>query len=140
MTAKIVSIGYERRSFDELLKELRKHKVTRLVDVRELPLSRRKGFSKGALSASLEENGIQYEHIRVAGNPYRKDYDDIEPCLKRYARHLKQNPSIVESVTAEFSGATCAILCYERDHTHCHRSVLIDAIKQKDNQIHLVIA
>src|ERR1700758_4121973 len=43
--------------------------VARLVDVRDLPLSRRRGFSKTKLAQTLDAAGIRYEHERALGNP-----------------------------------------------------------------------
>jgi uncharacterized protein (DUF488 family) len=40
-----------------------------LVDVREIPLSRKPGFSKHRLSATLENAGIEYRHVVNLGAP-----------------------------------------------------------------------
>lgn len=65
----LYTVGYEGRSVDDLLETLIAAKVTRLVDVRELPLSRRRGLSKTALGDSLAAVGIEYAHVRPLGNP-----------------------------------------------------------------------
>jgi uncharacterized protein (DUF488 family) len=70
-TQPIVSIGYEGRTMPEMLRLLRKHGVRKVIDVRELPLSERRGFSKSSLSAALAASRIEYAHIRSAGNPHR---------------------------------------------------------------------
>jgi uncharacterized protein (DUF488 family) len=140
MSAKIVSLGYERRSIDEVLNILASHKVVKLLDIRELPLSRRKGFSKNALSAHLEEAGIQYCHIRAAGNPHRKEKDDIKHCLRKYARYLQNNPAIIETIAAELSKKPVAVLCYEREHRNCHRSILLEALRQHGHPIQVIEA
>jgi uncharacterized protein (DUF488 family) len=44
-------------------------KITRLIDVRELPISRRKGFAKTALSTALAVAGIEYVHLKGPGDP-----------------------------------------------------------------------
>lgn len=121
----IISVGYERRSVQELIGELRSCGVELLVDVRELPLSRRKGFSKTALGLSLEAAGIRYQHVRAAGNPHRKAFGaDPAECLRQYGLHLDSNPGIVEEVAAHIKGHRVAFLCYERAHQDCHRSIL----------------
>jgi len=51
--AEVFTIGYEGRQPDELIAMLRAHRVDRLIDVRERPSSRRKGFSKSALRDAL---------------------------------------------------------------------------------------
>jgi uncharacterized protein (DUF488 family) len=45
------TIGYEGVSIDAFIATLKAAKVTLLLDVRELPISRRRGFSKTALSS-----------------------------------------------------------------------------------------
>ena len=129
MPAKIVSLGYERRSIDELVGILSGYGVAKLLDIRELPLSRRKGFSKSTLSVHLEEAGIEYLHLRAAGNPYRKHKASIGRCLQLYTRYLEKNPEIVEALALELSNKPIAVFCYEREHECCHRSILLKALQ-----------
>jgi uncharacterized protein (DUF488 family) len=124
----LVSIGYEQRTVEELIDLLKKHRVKKLLDVRELPLSRRKGFSKTALSLRLADAGIEYLHLRAAGNPYRHEGRNPEHCLQLYKAHLRKNPKIVETVADEITRSRIATLCYERQHARCHRSILVDAL------------
>lgn len=122
---KVISIGYEGRTVDGLVRQLKECGVRELLDVRELPLSRKPGFSKKTLSETLEANGINYRHIREAGNPYRREKADVVRCLQLYAKHLNDNPGIVAQVAACFGEYPVAVLCFERDHRCCHRSVLL---------------
>ena len=66
---RIVTIGYEAASLADFIDTLRLANVDRLLDIRELPTSRRKGFSKSALSAALADAGIGYAHERALGSP-----------------------------------------------------------------------
>jgi uncharacterized protein (DUF488 family) len=73
----VFTIGYEYHTdTTSLIEALRAAGVRRLVDVRELPLSRRRGFSKTALAAALATAQIEYQHVRELGNPkpYRELY------------------------------------------------------------------
>src|SRR5262245_19233094 len=65
----VFTIVYEQHTPASLVATLRAAGVRRVVDVRELPLSRKAGFSKSALEAALGEAGIAYEHVRALGNP-----------------------------------------------------------------------
>ena len=65
----IWTVGYERASSDALLAALGQAGVKVLIDVRDLPLSRRAGFSKSTLRASLEAAGIEYLHLKGLGTP-----------------------------------------------------------------------
>ena len=60
------TIGYEGRDVDEFVSCLMQYKVTRLIDVREIPLSRKKGFSKSCkgISNSLSLPSIFRENNR----------------------------------------------------------------------------
>jgi len=118
------TIGYEGKSLGEFIELLLKAGVERVVDVRELPLSRKKGFSKKALAEALAAQGIGYVHVRAAGNPHRNLRHDIERCLAAYRDHLRANPGAIDEVMAELRGVRGALLCVEHDHSLCHRSVL----------------
>ena len=124
--ARIVSIGYEGRTPAELLHLLADERVTRLLDVRELPLSRRKGFSKTPLSRSLARAGIEYRHLPQAGNPYRRSRSPLVP----YRRRLRRHPEILRAVAAELAPRV-AVLCVCREHARCHRSVLLEALSRR---------
>jgi uncharacterized protein (DUF488 family) len=134
----VVSIGYEGRTPAEFVEQLLARHVTKVIDVRELPLSRRKGFSKTSLSAKLKSAGIAYQHLRVAGNPHRHLKADTERCLALYAAHLKKHPEVVELVGNELmQSGRVAVLCFERAHESCHRSRLLDAIGRA-HRVHVI--
>ncbi|MBM3616495.1 MAG: DUF488 domain-containing protein, partial [Alphaproteobacteria bacterium] len=65
----LLTIGYEGTDIATFLTALRASGVEVLADVRELPLSRKPGFSKSALSVALEGVGIRYRHFRELGDP-----------------------------------------------------------------------
>lgn len=130
----IYTIGYEAATMTEVLAALQTAGVTRVIDVRALPLSRRPGFSKSSLAASLAEAGIDYVHLKALGTPKRgRDaakkgdvatleavYDDQLALPKAQAA-----AAIMLGLAAE---RPSALLCYERDPSHCHRTLLLDAV------------
>lgn len=135
MTPKLFTVGYEGRSLDELIDELRGAGVERLVDVRELPLSRRRGFSKTALSEALREAGIEYAHIRELGNPKpnRERYlaGDVEGGAAVYRKHLNNGSRWALLELAEsLGGDRACLLCFERNHAECHRDVIVEALQE----------
>jgi len=72
MTAKkppLFTIGYEQTPQAAVLDALTDAKVDLLVDVRAVSASRRPGFSKRQLAASLDEKQIVYLHLRGLGTP-----------------------------------------------------------------------
>jgi uncharacterized protein (DUF488 family) len=60
---------------------LSQHGIETVVDIRELPLSRKRGFSKNALATALYLAGLGYIYLRALGCPkpvrdrYRIDAD-----------------------------------------------------------------
>jgi len=135
-TAKLFTIGYEGRSVRELIAQLQAAKVTRVVDVRELPLSRRKGFSKSSLAAALNKAGIAYEHVRELGNPKplrdRYKSGDVDGGARDYRLHLHNGSraALVELADSLDGTKTC-LLCFEDDHASCHRAVIAGAIAER---------
>ncbi|MDZ7801740.1 MAG: DUF488 domain-containing protein [Trueperaceae bacterium] len=65
----LYTIGYQGASPEAFVDRLRTQGVTLLVDVRNAARSRKKGFSKRALTAALQDAGIAYEHWRQLGAP-----------------------------------------------------------------------
>jgi uncharacterized protein (DUF488 family) len=131
--APLYTVGYEGLSLVEFLDRLAQAGVSRLVDVRELPLSRRPGFSKTKLSEALQELGIQYSHVRPLGNPKpnRERYwsGDIRGGAEAYRRHLHNGSyaALVELAGGLGNEPTC-LMCFERDHEQCHRAVIIQSL------------
>src|ERR1700712_1795725 len=132
---KLFTIGYEQTPSKAVLDELEQAGVKLLVDVRAVASSRRPGFSKNQLAAGLDERGISYLHLRGLGTP--KDgreaalggkFDELH---RIYAAHLKTPQAREEmdelSSLVKQSGPVC-LLCYERDHQHCHRQWIAEVI------------
>jgi uncharacterized protein (DUF488 family) len=134
----LYTIGYEGRTLADFLAALKKSKVECIVDVRELPLSRRKGFSKTALGEALSGVGIEYIHLRAAGNPFRAEKDDIERCLKLFAKHLDGHSDVLGTLEETISGRRCALLCFEANPRHCHRSIIGTYLKKRNSRLTIV--
>ena len=136
---KLFTIGYEQTPARAVLDELAQAGVKLLVDVRAVASSRRPGFSKSQLAAGLDERGIAYLHLRGLGTP--KDGREaarsgqFELLHKIYAKHLKTTQAKEQldelSALVRQSGPVC-ILCYERDHSHCHRQWIAEIIEERD--------
>lgn len=131
---RLFTIGYEGRDPAELIAILAASRVTRVIDVRALPLSRRPGFSKTPLRAALAAAGIDYVHLREAGNPFRKAADP----LPSYRAHLADTPSIVRGLLDAADGHSAALLCMEHDPTHCHRTILAAAMRKQQRGLEVI--
>jgi uncharacterized protein (DUF488 family) len=135
MAPQLFTVGYEGRALDEMIAELVDAGVDRLVDVRELPLSRRPDFSKTALGDALRASGIEYVHVKAFGTPKpnRERYwaGDIEGGAAVYRKHLSNGSrsALVELADSLGDGRAC-LLCFERDYTECHRDVIVEALTE----------
>jgi uncharacterized protein (DUF488 family) len=134
---RIAGIGYQGRSQDELVGALRAAGIETLIDVRELPWSRRAGFAKQALAERLTREGIRYVHLPSAGNPraIRKSGRSPAEMLACYREHLAQRPAVLDEILAAAGGAPTALLCYEADVAACHRSVLLAALAARHPEL-----
>src|ERR1700756_3744893 len=65
----LATIGYETATQAEIIDRLARAGVEVLIDVRAVAASRRAGFSKTVLAASLRAAGIDYVHLRQLGTP-----------------------------------------------------------------------
>ena len=65
----LYTIGYEGINIDDFIKQLKTSGVSKLIDVRDIPFSRKKGFSKEVLKETLEDNNIKYFHFKPLGSP-----------------------------------------------------------------------
>jgi uncharacterized protein (DUF488 family) len=136
---RLFTIGYEQTPSKAVLDELESAGVKLLVDVRAVTSSRRPGFSKNQLAAGLDQRGIAYVHLAGLGTPKegrlaaRSGKFDV--LHKIYAAHLKTPQAKEEldelSALVKKSGSVC-LLCYERDHSHCHRQWIAEIIEDRD--------
>jgi len=138
-TDRLFTIGYEQTPAKAVLDELEQAGVRLLVDVRAIASSRRPGFSKSQLAAGLDQRGISYIHLRGLGTPKEGRLaarsGDLATLQRIYSKHL-MTPQAKEqldelSALVKTSGPVC-LLCYERDHTHCHRRWIAEIIEDRD--------
>lgn len=127
----IFTIGYEGVTMDEFIAALHKAGVERVIDVRALPLSRRPGFSKSTLAASLQAAGIDYVHLKALGTPKRgrdaAKKGDVATLREVYDDQLAlpEAQAAAAQMRALAAEKPSALLCYERDPCHCHRTLLL---------------
>ncbi|HUP71818.1 MAG TPA: DUF488 domain-containing protein [Acidimicrobiales bacterium] len=134
----MVTVGYEGRSVDQFFEDLMKEGVARLVDVRQNAISRKAGFSKRALAAQCEQHGIDYVHRPELGNP-RENRDAYRAgssaSRERYLRHIESCDETLHEIIRLLESRTVALLCFEADHEHCHRSLLAERIRAAAPQV-----
>ena len=132
----IFTIGYEATTMADFIAALHGAGVQRVIDVRALPLSRRPGFSKSPLAASLKEAGVDYVHLKALGTPKRgrdaAKKGDVATLTAVYDEQLEL-PEAQEAAARMLDLAAelpSALLCYERVPCHCHRTLLLAAVAE----------
>ena len=141
---KIFTIGYEATTMAEFVACLQRAGVERIIDVRALPLSRRPGFSKNILAASLREHGIDYVHLKNLGTPKpgrdAAKKGDVKTLEAVYETQLGLPEAQAEAAKMRSLAAEkpSALLCYERNPEHCHRTLLLEAEGEGAEVIDLV--
>jgi uncharacterized protein (DUF488 family) len=133
----IHTIGYEGASVDDFVSTLVAAGISHVIDVREIAASRRKGFSKRALQAVLENNKIRYTHLRGLGDP--KEGREavragrIAEFKIIFHAHLSSDYAqgdlrvAIETARQE----DICLLCYERDQNFCHRTIVANLIAEE---------
>jgi uncharacterized protein (DUF488 family) len=121
------TVGYEKAALAPFIDTLRGAGVERVIDVRDLPLSRRAGFSKTPLRNALQDAGIAYAHLRPLGTPpegreankrkqWPRFWDIVETAL-----HTPEAQHALHQAAGLALQAPSCLLCYEADPHICHR-------------------
>ncbi|HEY1446964.1 MAG TPA: DUF488 domain-containing protein [Caulobacteraceae bacterium] len=134
---RLATIGYEGATLAEVIAKLWTAGVTLVVDVRAIAASRRPGFSKGILAASLAEAGIDYRHLRALGTPkagrVAAHAGRTEEMRIIYEGHLHE-PEAQAALGAAAELALhqpAALLCFEADAGRCHRAIVAQHIHER---------
>jgi uncharacterized protein (DUF488 family) len=132
MKRTISTIGYEGSTIESFVAALRHA----LIDVRDLPLSRKKGFSKNSLAQILADADIEYVHLKGLGDP--KDgrlaaragkYDLFQ---KIFGRHMQTDIALrdLEIAADLVKERRACLMRFECNHGHCHRSIVAERLAQ----------
>ncbi|WP_074123385.1 DUF488 domain-containing protein, partial [Bradyrhizobium sp. AS23.2] len=145
---KLFTIGYEGCKPTDLFAKLQESGVTLLVDVRDVPISRKPGFSKTSLAEGLNNAGIGYLHLKGLGDPKpgriaarEGRFADFRRIFAAHMLTTAAQQALAEAVTAAGKSVAC-LLCFEQDHTNCHRCIVADSMARrgKFNLVHLSAA
>ena len=130
----LFTIGYAGTTIECVIAALRAAGVQHLVDVRAVPNSRKPGFSRRQLAASVLEAGLQYTHLRALGTPKpgrdaarRGDTPTMQAIFNAHLQAPEPQAELARAVAIRREAPAC-LLCYERDHRACHRDILAGLI------------
>jgi uncharacterized protein (DUF488 family) len=144
MAFELYTIGYEGASQQAVFQTLLYYNVQRLVDIRELPQSRKPGLSKTGLSVASANFGIKYVHLRALGTPrdirYKRKIDHEQEAFRAaYSDYLAKQGETMEALLTMAGQERCCLMCFERDPAICHRSIVgRRAAELADGQIEVI--
>ena len=133
----LATIGYEGATQDAVIGKLKDAGVEVVIDVRAVPASRRAGFSKKVLAASLQEKGIDYVHLRDLGTPKpgrdAAHKGHVAEMHRIYEEHLKDPAAQLQlaQATEIAKERKAALLCYEADAAGCHRRIVAERLRER---------
>ncbi len=128
--------GYEQSESEDFIRRLQANGVEMIVDVRDMPLSRKRGFSKNQLQARLAEADIEYRHVKPLGAP-KEIRDPLRAggswweYVKGYGRVLKNQTAEVDALIKLAREKRICLLCFERNPAECHRSLVAREMEQR---------
>ncbi|SDK21545.1 DUF488 domain-containing protein [Methanoculleus thermophilus] len=135
----ITTIGYEGKDIDQFFQTLIANRVTLLVDVRRNAFSRKYGYSKEALSRNLQNFCIKYVHIPELGieSSRRRDItqNGYQELFKQYSSELEYKGDLIEKIKALGGQEKIALMCFEKNASHCHRGVIADRLRKEGWEI-----
>lgn len=130
------TIGYENVGVPDFVAALTKAKIKTLVDIREVANSRRAGFSKNVLAASLDKAGIAYVHVKALGTPKAgrdaAKAGDTKTMHKIFNAKMEEPESqmaLAEAAERAGKGRLC-LMCLEHDWRDCHRAIVAKRLEK----------
>ena len=127
----VLTIGYEGSTIEDFVETLRSAEVQVLID-------RKRGFSKRAFSEALKEAGVRYIHLRGLGDPKagreaarRGDMKAFQKIFRTHLAGESAQLALQEALEITLAERTC-LLCFERDHSGCHRSIVAEEMVQRE--------
>jgi uncharacterized protein (DUF488 family) len=143
----LYTIGYEGTLISEFLSTLRATGIQLVIDVRELPLSRKKGFSKSSLAQHLQDRDIGYLHLRGLGDPKEGRlaaragrFNEFKRIFSSHMKTSIARNDMTKAIDASLKHVSC-LVCFERDHANCHRCMVAEEMARTSGLklTHLVV-
>ena len=140
-TTTFYTTGYEQSTPTDFLARLQEALVTIVVDVRDLPLSRKAGFFQAGPSAQRSNpRDISYTHLRQLGAPRELRHalragGSWSKYVKGYERVLLAQRETIRLLCEYARDERVCLLCFERDPAECHRSLIAQAMETLDPKL-----
>jgi hypothetical protein len=130
----LVTIGYERRSLVQVLTALGQAEVQVVVDVRWAAFSQVTAFCEEPLRRAVLAAGMNYLHLPVLGSPpalrqpleRTGNYPQFFLAYRQYLADSAAAQQTLHQLADLARERRICLLCRERDHQRCHRSVVAE--------------
>jgi len=134
----LMTIGYQGATPDGVRRALQTAGVELLVDIRAVASSRRPGFSKTKLAASVEDAGIDYLHLRALGTPAdgraaarSGKHAEMRAIFLTHMATPDAQSALADLASIVRSGRRVCLLCFETDPAHCHRNIVAAQLAER---------
>ena len=131
----LFTAGYQGHNIETFLDLLLSHGIEQLIDVRQLPFSRKPDFSKKRLTAHLAGVGIAYTHLAALGTPkplrdeLRREHD-FPAFFAAMQAIIDAQPEALQEALELAQARPSVLLCFEANQAECHRLVVAQAIER----------
>lgn len=137
MRCELFTVGYEGTDIESFIHNLRANSISCILDVRALPLSRKRGFSKTELAARLTRERIDYIHLPELGTPKvirdtLKSTRDYATFFEKMEKYLTGKKDAIRQAYNQAMKTRCCLMCFERLAERCHRKIVAEKIRTTD--------
>jgi uncharacterized protein (DUF488 family) len=137
----VCTVGHGARPLDELVETLTGAGVTRLVDVRRFPTSRRHPqFNRPAVQEAARAAGIEYRHEvelggRRSGEPGEERFACLRvPAFRSYAARMAA-PEFQAALARSLGTDRPCFMCAETVWWRCHRRLIAELLAARGHDI-----
>lgn len=137
MQRELFTVGYEGTTIDGFIGSLKANNISCILDVRALPLSRKRGFSKNQLAERLASVNIQYVHLPELGTPKDirdrlKSTHDYSTFFEKMEKYLADKKDAIRRAYDHVTKTRCCLMCFEHLVDQCHRKIVAEIIRATD--------
>ena len=137
--------GYEKETLKDFLNKLKREGITSVIDVREIPLSRKNSFSKKILEKELAKYRIKYYHFPELGSPTMlrnrlRETNDYLNFFRDYRKYISKKRNLIAKLVklVVSNGENSTLLCFERHSDLCHRSIIASEILRMNKSVEVI--
>jgi uncharacterized protein (DUF488 family) len=144
----IHTVGHSTQTSQELADLVGSFGVTDLIDIRAIPYSGyNPQFNREEMERTMPDHGLRYEHIAELGGhrPSQEVMKAAKSCSERsrgFAEYMLSAEFArgIDRVLTLATETSIALMCAERDPTHCHRYWVADELTARGIEVRHIIS